>query len=364
MRRVLASERDQDATAAKPNRRRPRGAGGLPPVYARRHYLTVLAVLAVIALAGAANSGDMYQVSVFNNAMTVSVAAIGLYFAFQLGGMFAFSQAAFMGIGAYTSAILTPEHGFVFAAGVALIVAAVLAYLLAFLLRNAKHMYFAIGAMAFAEIVVLVLRNWEVTAGPTGGGNLYGIAPPSVAGYEFPLPGDIFWFLLAVLALVLLLSVLLERSPLRRHSLAVKAIPQVTESNGIDPRRSAMTLFTYGSTLGALAGVLQAHSLGTIAPESFEVGVSINLFLMLLLGGAGSLWGGVAGAFFLTWLPEFLRPVKEYETVVYSLLLLATIVLFPDGIVGGIAWLAERVRRWTGRGGKGRGGKGRAADHA
>src|SRR5690606_33025115 len=223
--------------------------------------------------------------------LMVSVATIGLYFAFQLGGMFAFSQAAFMGIGAYTSAILTPEYGFVFSAGVALIVAAVLAYALSFLLRNAKHMYFAIGALAFAEITVLVLRNWEVTAGPTGGGNLYGIAPPSVAGYEFALPADIFWFLLAVLGIVLLLSVPLERSPLRRHSLAVKAIPQVTESNGIDPRRSAMTLFTYGSTLGALAGVLQAHSLGTIAPESFGVSIAINLYLMLLLGGVGTIWG-------------------------------------------------------------------------
>lgn len=356
MRRVLASERDQSA-GAKPGHRRGKSAGALPPVYRRRHYLTVVAFLVVIALIGAGNTENMYQISVFNNALTISVATVGLYFAYQLGGMFAFSQAAFMGIGAYTSAILSPDYGFVFSAGVALIVAAVLSYGLAFLLRNAKHMYFAIGAMAFAEIVVLVLRNWEVTAGPTGGGNLYGIAPPSVAGYEFPLPGDIFWFLLAVLGVVLLLSVLLERSPLRRHSLAVKAIPQVTESNGIDPRRSAMTLFTYGSTLGALAGVLQAHSLGTIAPESFEVGVSINLFLMLLLGGAGSLWGGVAGAFFLTWLPEFLRPVKEYETVVYSLLLLAVIVLFPNGIVGAISWLAEKARGWTGR-------KGKAANHA
>ncbi|GGM71060.1 branched-chain amino acid ABC transporter permease [Thermopolyspora flexuosa] len=347
---MLASDR-RTGTAA-PGRRRAAAVGGLPPVYGRRHYLTVAVVLAVIALAGAGNTGNMYQISVFNTALTASVATVGLYFAYQLGGMFAFSQAAFMGIGAYTSAILTPEHGFVFAAGVALIVAAVLAYLLAFLLRDAKHMYFAIGAMAFAEIAVLVFRNWEVTAGPTGGGMLYGIAPPSVAGYEFATSGQIFWFLLAVLGVVLLLSVLLERSPLRRHALAVKAIPQVTESNGIDPRRSAMTLFTYGSTLGALAGVLQAHSLGTIAPEAFEVGVAINLYLMLLLGGVGSMWGGVAGAFFLTWLPEFLRPVKEYETVVYSLLLLATIVLFPNGIVGGVAWLAGKVRHRRRGGGR------------
>ncbi|MGY1814668.1 branched-chain amino acid ABC transporter permease [Blastococcus sp. SYSU D00820] len=320
-----------------------------PPVYRRRYFSQVVVFTLVLVALGGMWSEDVYRLGVLTAALISAVAAVGLYFAYSLGGLFAFSQGAFMGIGAYVSAQVAAEAGFVVGFVSAVVVSFVVALLLGVVLRKARHLYFAVGAMAFAEIMVLLFRNWTPLSGEVESGALYGLEVPSVAGVEFFTGQEVFWFTLTVTVVVLLVCALVERSPARRNALATKQIPAVAESNGVPIYGVAIVLFGFGSALAGVAGSLTAHTIGSITPDAFTVGVAINLYLMILLGGLRSMWGAVVGAFFVIWLPELLRPVQEYQTVIFSLLLLATIVVLPQGIVGTLGDLTRKaVRRARG----------------
>jgi branched-chain amino acid transport system permease protein len=316
-----------------------------PPVYRRPLFLQILVFAVVLAAFGSLWSQDIYRLGVLTTAMTFAIAAVGLYFAYSLGGMFAFSQGAFMGLGAYVSAQLAARTGFLTGFVGAIVVTFLVALVLGTLLRRARHLYFAVAALGFAEVMVLLFRNWTPLAGDIESGALYAIPPPSVAGYDFVDGQQVFWFMLAVTCAVLVCCALVERSPVRRNALATKQIPSVAEASGVPIYTVAILLFGFGSALAGIAGSLAAHTLGSITPDAFTVGVAINIYLMILLGGLRSMWGAVVGAFFVVWLPELLRPVQDYQTVVFSLLLLVTIIVLPNGIVGTLGDLARKVVR-------------------
>jgi branched-chain amino acid transport system permease protein len=314
-----------------------------PTVYRRHQYLEIV-VFVLVMIVFAAVYNDEYHLGVMVTAFTYAIAAIGLYFAYSLGGLFAFSQAAFMGLGAYTSAKVGDEHGFLSGFISAIVVSFVVALAVGLILYRAKHLYFAVGALAVAELMGLAFANWTFLAGNASGA-VSGIVPIQFGNRIYLSATDQFWIILVILVVVLAVSVLVERSPMRRNALATKQIPLVAQASGVPVVRTAIGLFAYGCALAGLAGSIEAHSIGAITPDGFDVGLAINLYLMLLLGGLGSLWGPVVGAMFFTWLPELLRPVRDYETVIYSFLLLVTIIVLPHGIVGTISRGAKEVIR-------------------
>lgn len=315
-----------------------------PPIYRRRSYLHLAIFAAFMVIAGVVWQGNNYRLGLMTTSLIYGIAVIGLYFAYSLGGLFAFSQAAFMGVGAYISARIAASHGFVMGFVAAVVVTFVVGLLLALILRKARDLYFAVGALAFAELASLAFANWHLMTGATSG-QVYDISPPSLNGHQFASGDAVFWFLVVVTCLVLLLSILVERSPLRREAIATKQIPMVARASGVPVFRVTIVLFAFGSALAGVAGSLEAHTLGALTPDTFAVGLAINLYLMLLLGGLRSIWGGIFGALFYVWLPEFLRPVKEYETVIYSFLLLATIIVLPQGIGGSTVALTQKLVR-------------------
>jgi branched-chain amino acid transport system permease protein len=313
-----------------------------PPVYHRHGYLQVLVFAVLMVGVGAYWSGDDYRLGVMTTCFIYAIAAVGLYFAYSLGGLFAFSQGAFMGLGAYVSAKVGAEQGFLAGLGSAAVVTFVVALVVGVMLRKARHLYFAVGALAVASLMGLVFSNWEPLAGPDSGA-VYGIVPPSIGGREFVSGHEIFWFTLVIMVVVMVLGVLVERSPMRRNALAAKEIPAVAQASGVPIYKVTIMLFGFGSALAGIAGSVDAHSIGAITPDAFNTGLAINLYLMILLGGLRSIWGAVVGAIFFVWMPELLRPVQSYTTVIYSFLLLFTIILLPDGIVGTLSKLARKV---------------------
>ncbi|MDT5026752.1 MAG: branched-chain amino acid transport system permease protein, partial [Micromonosporaceae bacterium] len=160
---------------------------------------------------------------------------------------------------------------------------------------------------------------------------------------EFVTGHEIFWFTLVLMVIVMILGVLVERSPMRRNALANKEIPAVAQASGVRIHKITIMLFGFGCALAGIAGSIDAHSIGAITPDAFNTGLAINLYLMILLGGLRSIWGAVVGAMFFVWLPELLRPVQSYTTVIYSFLLLLTIIVLPDGIVGTLSKLTRKV---------------------
>jgi len=313
-----------------------------PPVYRRHAYLQVLVFSVIMIMIGALWSGDDYRLGVMTTCFIYAIAAIGLYFAYSLGGLFAFSQGAFMGLGAYVSAKVGDDHGFLAGLGAAVVVTFAVALFVGLVLRKARHLYFAVAALAVSELMGLLFSNWKPLAG-TASGAVSGIVPPGIAGHVFVTGHEIFWLTLVIMVVVLLLGMLVERSPARREALAAKQIPTVAQVSGVPIYKVTIMLFGFGSALAGIAGSVDAHSIGAITPDAFNVGLAINLYLMTLLGGLRSIWGPVIGAIFFVWLPEFLRPVQSYTTVVYSLLLLITIIVLPEGIVGTLSNLARKA---------------------
>lgn len=328
------------------------GRDARPPVYGRRQLLGVAAVTAVAA--GMSLLVDSaYSYGLLHSWMVFAVLGLGFYLVFGLSGQFAFSQGAFFGLGAYASVWGSEGRSFAWGLAAAIVVTALVALGFALLVWRSDHFYFAIATLAFGFIALVVFREWEGFTAP--GGEILGIAKPDLFGKEFRSDQDLALFLTGFLGLALLLTALVERSPLRRDTIAFRDNPQVAATLGVPVLRIRMQMFVLGSVYAGVAGALLAHKNGSLSPDTFSLQVGIDIFLILLLGGAGSMWGPVLGAAFVVWAPEQLRVVDDYRGLIYGALLVGIIVAFPSGLVGLVeaAW-----RRVGGVAARGRGPRG------
>lgn len=302
-----------------------------PPFYRQNYYLGAVLTGALGLLAGAfASSG-------FSNGLLVtwaiySIAGLGFYLVFGLSGQFAFSQGAFVGVGAYTSAYFSHSLGFAGGFVAALVVCAVIAAVLGYLVRRSNSFYFAIATLAFGSMAAVLFREMDWFTGPSG--EVVGISRPELFGYVFRDDQAVFKLALGVLVVFLLLVGALQRSALHRAVIAVRDNESVAESAGIPVLRIRLTFFALGSAMAGAAGSLLAHRTGFLSPDAFSLELGIDLFLLLLLGGMGSMWGCMLGAAFVVWAPEQLRFVGQSQGLVYGVLLVVVVLALPDGLVG------------------------------
>lgn len=288
-----------------------------------------------------------------------AIVGIGFYWMFSLGGRFAFSQTAMMALGAYVSAKVDfslEQPNFLLTAGLGMLACVALALFVGLVLRRTHQFYFAIGTLALTQICFEVFRRSESFTGPNG--SVIGVAPIEILGTRYLTDEDLFTVFLAFLGIVLLLGLLLEQSPLYRRAVAARDNLPVAQSSGIRTTSIHVTLFCAGSALGGLAGAMLGHSSGVVSPDSFGFNLSIGIFLMLFLGGSGSIWGPVVGSAVYVALPQYLSGIEQYSQVVYGLLLLVVVIALPNGIVGVLdgarIWMVSKVMavRGGGRGGK------------
>lgn len=275
--------------------------------------------------------------------MVYAITGIGFYWMFALGGRFAFSQTAMMALGAYVSAKIDfhlDEPNFVLTAGLGMLACAVLALSVGLVLRRTQQFYFAIGTLAVSEVCFEIFRRNESLTGPNG--TVIGISPINVFGTQYLTDQELLRVFLAILGITLLLGLLLEQSPLFRRAVAARDNLPVAQSSGIGTTTIHVALFCAGSALAGLSGAMLGHSSGVVSPDSFGFNLSIGIFLMLFLGGAGSIWGPVIGAAVYVTLPQYLSGMERYSQVVYGLLLLVVVIALPDGIVG----VFDRLRVW------------------
>lgn len=315
-----------------------------PQSYRLHHYRTLalsLVAIAVLAPLLARGRADAFLV---NQWLVYAIAGVGFYWIFGLAGRFAFCQTLMMATGAYVSARVVRELGpasfpLGIAAGTA--AAAVLAGGIGAALRRTKEFYFAIATLAATEVGLLVFERSTGFTGPNG--TVAGVDAPELFGHRFLADDEIFWLLLAALGLVLVVGVWIERSPLRRDAIAARGNDLVAATTGISTQRVQLGLFVLGSAAGGLSGALMAHWTGSIGVEGFGMQLAIAIFLLLLVGGVDSLWGPVVGAGFVVAIPRVLDSVERFQTIVYGAILLAVVILFPYGIVGGIRRLRARL---------------------
>jgi branched-chain amino acid transport system permease protein len=319
-----------------------------PSVYDRLHYVAVAAFVVVVALVGPAIADTRAHKYDLNLWLVYSVTGIGFYWVFGLAGRFAFCQTFMMALGGYTSAYVSAYgdgQPFVLSVICGVVAAAAVAFAVGVLVRRSQQFYFAIATLAVTSIGTEVFRNWRDFTGQNGNRN--GIAPPQVLGHEFGSDSSIFWLFLGVLAGVLVLAAALERSPLRREAMAARDNPTVADLAGIAVGRVQLALFVLGSGLGGLSGALFAHWSGGLSTSSFGIDLAIGIFLMLYLGGVGSMWGPVLGAGVYVALPELISGIDKYTKIVYGSLLLVIVLALPQGVVGGLNDVVRKGRGWV-----------------
>lgn len=313
-----------------------------PPTM-QRHQLRTVVIVAAAATVVPFLYGGAYHLSVANLVITYAIAAVGFYLVFGISGQFAFSHAAFFGLGAYSFVWASRGVGFWPGLLIGTLITSLVALVFAWTVRRANHFYFAIATLGLSEIALLVFREWRAFTGL--GGEVAVPHPPSIFGFEFDTEFRMYWFLLVCAAVALALMASVERSPLRREAIAMRDHPEVASSVGVPILRVRLVTFVLGSAYAGAAGALFAADQGFISPESFGVALGMNIFLMVILGGIRNMWGAVIGAAFVVLLPEWLRTFAEYRELVFAILLVGTILLLPEGLVG----IRQAWKRWTRR---------------
>lgn len=277
-------------------------------------------------------------------AILISIYAIlGLSLNLVVGytGLLSVTQAAFYGLGAYTTAILLTSFGmnFFVAMIIGMVVSGVLSLAVGFVLSKFKDDYYALGSFGFNIIIYSIFLNWqELTRGPLG---IPGIARPSLFGYTF---SDNLSFLILSIILALVVFGICEYITKSSFGRVLKAIREDEEAIGVFGYRTLwykLAIFVIGAMLAAVAGSLFASYITFIDPSSFALMESVFILAIIILGGLASNKGAVVGAVCLILLPEILRFVgfpddiaAQMRQVVYGALLILLMIFRPQGLVG------------------------------
>jgi len=274
-----------------------------------------------------------------------SLLAMGLTLLLGFAGQLSLCQAAFFGMGAYTSGILATKFGI--NPWMAMISGVVLTGSIAFILGmpalKLRGHYLAMATLGFGEIINIVLKEWvSMTGGPSG---LTGIPRLTLAGISLDTEVKYYFLIWAIVLGVLIFLINLGRSRVGRALLALNRNEQAAEVMGIPVSQYKIKTFILSSVLSSLAGSLYGHFITVISPESYSIVFSLVIVIMVIVGGRTSFWGSIVGAFIMTILPEYLRVFEDWDIIIYGVILIFILMFMPRGMVYGFFWLYKRASR-------------------
>lgn len=291
----------------------------------------------VLALAPIAYH-QIYFIHVMALALIAAISALGMQLLIGYSGQLSMGQAAFFGLGAYTSGILSKEFGvpFILAFVAAGIVAGASSLILAPITRL-RGIYLAVATLGFTIVVHLVLLNEEWLTGGSFG--LLGIPWPSLGPLRLDSELDVYYLSLIVLIIVYIACYRLVHSRFGRGLQAIMLDEDAARASGINVTLYKSKCFIISAAITGLAGCLFAHHSRYLNPNDFTLFRSIDILIMAVIGGIGSLPGAVVGAFIVILLPEYLRAFDQWRLVIYGALL----IVFVGFGKGGVAGLFEQV---------------------
>lgn len=278
------------------------------------------------------------------------IVGLGLMLLTGYTGQVSLGHAAFMAVGAYTHALLVANGWpFLLSLALAALLSAAVGVIVGLPALRVRGIYLAIATMAFGFIVEEVAARWESV---TGGNSGLQVGPPAIAGVRFDSTAALYYLCL-VFALLATLAVLnLLRSPTGRAFVAIRDSEISAQSMGISAARYKTTAFAISALLTGLAGALYAHQIRFITPEQFTILQSIELLLMIVIGGLGSIHGAFFGAAFVISLPQFISWLVQYlppalanatglRPVIFGAVMILVVLAEPLGIYG--RWLKIRT---------------------
>ena len=301
----------------------------------RPHLYLLAALLAAFGISHFSDSIDPYHLDVIIGIGINIILAVSLNLVNGYTGQFSLGHAGFMSVGAYTAAAVTLNLGprllgedggtelqqgllFLGALTAGGLGAALAGLLVGVPSLRLKGDYLALVTLGFGEIIRVIFQNVEFLGGALG---LNGI----------PAYTTIFW-VLAFVALSIFTVTCLVNSTYGRGFLATKDDEVASEAVGLNTTRYKIVAFVIGAFFAGAAGGLYGHFKMTITPTGFDFTKSIEIVVMVILGGMGNTLGVVLAAILLTLLPEVLRPIAEYRMIIYSLLLIVLMIVRPQGL--------------------------------
>ncbi len=292
----------------------------LPFIFPDNYYVTVVAVQAGLH----------------------AILAISLNLLMGYAGQISLGHAAFFGIGAYTSAILTTRYGWnpwpSILAGVAF--TGILAYVVARPILKLKGHYLAMATLGLGIIVhIFIVQMGWLTGGPDGMG---GIPTLSLFGWEVDSDERWYVFIGVMLVLVIWLALNIIDSRSGRALRALHGSEVAAEMMGINTAATKTGVFVLAALIASVAGSIFAHQQAFVSPDSFNFFFSIELVTMVVLGGMASTYGAVLGAIILTFLPELLVVFEDYEVMIFGAILMCMMIFLPQGLFIGFKELLQK----------------------
>jgi branched-chain amino acid transport system permease protein len=293
-----------------------------------KYWRIALVVAVIAALIIMPLNFNRYGLYILSQWAVMTIAAMGLNLTLGYAGQVSLAQGAFVGIGAYAAAIMTTQGlPLIAALGVAIVLCFAIGWILGYPALRVQHHYLAFVTLAFSTLAFLVFRNEDwLTKGIYGISN---IPRPNVMGFATNRPLPFYYFCLGSLALVSLAMWWLIRSPWGRAFVALRENPVRALSLGIDT-----------------AGTLYAPLTQYIDPVPFNLSLSLDLLMMVIVGGSGFFFGPFLGAMIAVLLPEWLRFTQGYYLMIYAVAVILLLIYSPTGILGILdRYLAERRTR-------------------
>ena len=280
-----------------------------------------------------------YQTNILISALIYVVLGLGLNITVGLAGLLDLGYVAFFAVGAYSYPLLYEHFGITFwlALPIGAAIGALFGLVLGFPILRLRGDYLAIVTLGFGSIVKIVLENWgDFTHGPSGIAN---IPRPGFFGMEMNLSQAttyVYYIMIVLVLITILVTNRLKDSRIGRAWIALREDEIACVAMGIDMAKTKLSAYALGAAWAGLVGVIFAAKTTFINPASFTFMESAIILSIVVLGGMGSIFGVILGAFILILLPEYLRAFSEYRMLVFGLTMVLMMIFRPQGIISDI----------------------------
>jgi branched-chain amino acid transport system permease protein len=277
---------------------------------------------------------ESYWITVLIYAGIYGLVVVGYDLLLGYCGQISLGHNALFAIGAYATAIATAWLNWSPLLGIAggIFITCLIAFVVGIPTLRLKGYYLAIATMGFAFIVESLIRT-EYLGGSSG---ISDIPPVTVLGYTFDTDLRYYYLVWAIVFLSVVVCLRIGETAIGRSMKAVHTDEEAAGCMGINVPKTKIQAFVFSAAIAAIAGSLYAHYGTIISPNSFNIMLSVKLLLMLFLGGAGTIYGGLIGALILFALPEFLGHLERLELLLEGLVFLLILIFLPGGLLGGL----------------------------
>lgn len=312
----------------------------------------VIAFMAVIP-----KVSSVYNMMVMDSAILYFIASLGISMLLGMGGQLSFATASLMGFGAFISALYSKNLGVpvYLAIPLSTLSTALLSLVLGLALLRLRGSYFTFATISFAYIATSIYNNYKPFTG--GADGVINIPTLTIGSWS---PGDLYGWFYVLMGVAIACYILVERVRRTYFGRALASIRDneiAAQTLGINVFATKVIAFTCAGALAGLAGSLYAHFSMVVSQAQFTFDISVNMLLMVMIGGVDSTFGTFLGAILITMLPEWLRPLRNYMRLIYGVGIILLMVFMPYGLTGILRAVSDRIKmKWIARAGNHKGG--------